>query len=310
MFAKWAGVAALLLAGCAPLGEQHTRTAQPTADARVQGQRLASACEGRDGWADAAPPARIFGNSYYVGTCGIAVILITSPHGHVLIDGATAEAVPSILANIRALGFDPRDITTIVGSHEHLDHMGGFAALEAATGASILVSAAARPVVETGVVDAADPQAGLIPNMTPVPVRATIEEGTPLIVGLARDGTFATLLTPHPTPGHTSGGTSWTWRSCEGPNCATIAYVDSMSAVSRDDYRFTDHPERVAPFRATFDRVSRMPCDILVTPHPEFSNLFQRLSGAQPLIDRDACRRLVGTMRTRLDARLAREAGR
>ena len=36
-----------------------------------------------------ATPLRVHGNTWYVGTCGIAALLITSPQGHVLIDGAT-----------------------------------------------------------------------------------------------------------------------------------------------------------------------------------------------------------------------------
>ncbi len=303
---------AVMLAACAPV------TPSPTMpNARVQGAALAAACAGRDGWSDAAPPARIHGNTYYVGTCGIAVILVTTPQGHVLIDGATEEAVPSILANIRALGFDPRDIVYIVGSHEHKDHMGGFAALQAATGARVMVSAPARRVLESGMIDADDPQFA-IPNMSmrPVVVHDTLDFARSLaglVIVLSDTGAsrsnFPFPLAQHATPGHTSGGTSWTWRSCEGALCADFAYVDSLTAVSSDDYRFADHPERVAPFRATFDRVVALPCDILVTPHPSASDLFPRMSGAEPLVDREACRRLVHTMRARLDARLARESG-
>lgn len=260
----------------------------------MQGETLARACAGRDGWSDAAPPARIHGNTYYVGTCGITVLLVTSPKGHVLIDGATDEAVPSILTNIRTLGFDPRDIRFIVGSHEHVDHMGGFAALKAETGAKLLVSAAARAAVESGQTDADDPQLGVIADMRPVAVD-----------GILQKNVFS--LTPHATPGHTSGGTSWTWRSCEGGQCINIAYVDSLSAVSADAYRFTDHPERVAPFRATFDRVARLPCEILVTPHPGASDLFARLAGGKPLVAPSGCTNLVAAMRKRLDDRLAKE---
>ncbi|MES2700946.1 MAG: subclass B3 metallo-beta-lactamase, partial [Pseudomonadota bacterium] len=89
----------LLLAACAPAAT--APNLPPTADARAQGAALAAACEGRDGWDDAAPPARIHGNTWYVGTCGIAVLLVTGPNGHALIDGAVEEAVPGILANIR-----------------------------------------------------------------------------------------------------------------------------------------------------------------------------------------------------------------
>jgi metallo-beta-lactamase class B len=304
MSVRLATFAAILLAACTPA----TPPAQ-LSDARSEGAALDKACQSRDGWSDPAPPARIFGNTYYVGTCGIAAILITSPKGHVLIDSATAKAVPSILANIRSLGFDPRDIRYLVGSHEHVDHMGGFAAMKEATGAQLLVSAAARPVVTTGRTDAADPQYGAIAEMTPVAVDGVLQFNPD---GRGTSETKAThigSLTPIATPGHTDGGTSWNWRSCEGKRCLTFAYVDSLTAVSRDGYRFSDHPERVAPFRTTFDRVAQMPCDILVTPHPGSSNLFPRLAGQAPLIDKQGCHRLANEMRKRLEARLASEAG-
>lgn len=295
-FAAAIGLFPLSLTGCTP-------AAPPAASASLaaDGVALAQACEGRDGWSDAAPPARIHGNSYMVGTCGISVVLVTSPAGHVLIDGATAQAVPGIIANIRALGFDPHDVKLIVGSHEHIDHMGGFAALQAATGAPIAVRAPAHAAVETGHTDAADPQAGAIPDMASASVDRILTDGETVRIG-------SLALTAHATPGHTSGGTSWTWRSCEGRRCVSIAYVDSMTAISADGYRFTDHPDRVAPFRTTFATVAALDCDVLITPHPGVSNLFERLAGTEPLVDPAACRHLSDAMRVRLDARLAQEA--
>lgn len=297
MFGKSTFVAAAALI----LGSACAAKNFPATATQSQQRALAKACEGRDGWGDAAPPARVFGNSYYVGTCGITVLLVTSPDGHVLIDGAVAEAVPSILDNIRALGFDPKDIKLIVGTHEHVDHMGGLALLKAATGAKLMVREPARAAVETGMVDPADPQYGIISGLAPVAVDATYAHGEVLRVGNL-------ALTAVATPGHTSGGTSWHWRSCEDARCMGIAYLDSLSAVSADSYRFSDHPERVAPFAETFARVRAMPGDLFITAHPEFSNLFERFGGKEPLIDRDAGRRLAHMMRQRLDDRLAKEA--
>lgn len=290
----FAVVTLALVSGCAPV---------PKVDQGVAAKALAESCATRDGWSDPAPPATIFGNVHYVGTCGITVLLVTSASGHILIDGATAEAVPSILANIRTLGFDPRDVKIIIGSHEHIDHMGGFAALKAATGAKLIVSEAARRTVETGRTDPADPQTGVIADMRPVTVDRIVDDGEAVGIGEMGQPIIAVL-----TPGHTDGGTSWIWRSCTDTGCASFAYVDSLTAVSREGYRFTDHPERVAPFRSTFDRVATLDCDILITPHPSMSNLFNRIAGKQQLIDKSACKTLATAMRKRLDDRLAKEA--
>ena len=80
-----------------------------------------------DGWSDRAPPREIFGNTYYVGTCGITAILVVGKQGAILIDGATAQAPAAIEANIRELGFTLGDVKLILNTHEHSDHAGGLA---------------------------------------------------------------------------------------------------------------------------------------------------------------------------------------
>ncbi|WP_164499248.1 subclass B3 metallo-beta-lactamase [Sphingopyxis witflariensis] len=285
--------AALALVGCAP--QQSIASPAPT------GKALAAACEGRDGWSDAAPPAKIFGNSYYVGTCGISAILIDAPGGLVLIDAATEEAAPAILANIRALGFDPKKVRYLLASHEHLDHVGGLKALQDATGAKVIARAEAVAALTSGEPDATDPQRGSISSFKGVTVSDELRDGEALPIADIK-------LTLHATPGHTPGGTSWTWKSCEGADCRTIAYVDSLSAFSADGYRFTDHPEYVAVLRATLDKVPALPCDILITPHPSASNLFARLAGDAPLAEPTACRTYAQGARERLSTRLAKEA--
>lgn len=298
MSARAAALTAVLLtAGCAP------QPRPAVAAGGVSGAALAAACAGRDGWADPSPPARIFGTVHHVGTCGITALLIVSPKGHVLLDGGPPDAAPLIAANIRRLGFEPRDVRYLLNSHEHLDHAGGLAALQRLTGAAVVARAPARPVLESGTIGAADPQAGAIPGFPGVVVGRVIAEGETLRLGPLR-------LTAHATPGHTDGGTSWTWRSCEAGACHTFAYVDSLTPVSADNYRFADHPLRVAPFRITFAKVAALECDILLTPHPSASNLFARLAGQAALVDRNACAAYAAGAAKRLDERLAREAAR
>jgi metallo-beta-lactamase class B len=166
--------------------------------------------------------------------------------------------------------------------------------------------AARRPAVAMlirGETDRDDPQYGTIDDFPPVQIGRVIAEGEQIIVG-------PLALTAHATPGHTKGGTSWSWRSCEGKACVTIVYADSMSAVSRADYRFTEHPALVATFRATLAKVAALPCDLLITPHPSASNLFERLSGHALLVDPTGCQTYAATASKRLDERLARDVKR
>lgn len=275
--------------------------------ATTQIEPIKTACAGRDGWSDPAPPAHIFGNTYMVGTCGIVSLLVTSPKGHFLIDGATAEAAPLITANIRKLGFDPKDVRFLLATHEHLDHVGGLAELQRITGAKFAVNIAAKAAMETGEPHPTDPQLGAIPSFQGVKADEVMEDQGDIYFG----GTAITLIA---TPGHTPGGSSWAWQACadkKRKNCRRIIYADSLSAVSAENYRFTDHPEYVATLRASIDRIGSIAnCDILITPHPSASNFFERLAGEKPLVDTNACANYAAAARKRLDDRLAKEAAR
>lgn len=295
-----AAVLAALLGGCA------TSAPAPQASApagAVSGKEHVAQCKGRDGWSDAAPPVRVFGNVWQVGTCGIVALLVTSDAGHVLIDAATDEAAEGIARNIERLGFKLSDVKIILNGHEHLDHAGGIAALQRMTGARLLARAPARAALESGEASADDPQLGLNSEFPGARVDGIVADGE-----VVRLGPLA--LTAHATPGHTPGSTSWSWRSCEGVTCRDVVYADSISALSNDSYRFSDHPAYVAAFRAGLDRLAGLDCGILITPHPGASDFHARLAGSARLVDAKACARYATAGRTRLDARLAKESAR
>jgi len=67
-------------------------------------------------------PFPIFGNTYYVGTHGISSILLTSPRGHMLIDGSL-YAAPQIVGHIRQLGFNIEDVKWIGNSQVHFESL-------------------------------------------------------------------------------------------------------------------------------------------------------------------------------------------
>ena len=268
---------------------------------------LAAACEGHDGWADPAPATRIFANTWYVGTCGITALLVTGEDGHVLIDSGVEEAAPLVLANIRALGFNPTDVHWILSSHEHNDHIGAHAALQQATGAKVAALAAAVEVMESGKASPDDPQAGTLDDFPAVHVDRVLADGD--VVSL---GTLA--FTVHATPAHTAGSASWTWQSCDENLrgifdwCFTMAYADSATAISARNYRFSDHPDRIAAVRQGLSKMAALPCDILITPHPGASDPFDRLSDqGAALIDSTACTRYAQAALGRFEKRLAQE---
>jgi metallo-beta-lactamase class B len=259
-----------------------------------------AACAGKDGWSDPAPPVKIFANVYDVGTCGIVSLLITGPRGHILLDGATAEAAPSIAANIQKLGYQLSEVKLIGATHEHYDHVGGIAELQRLTGATVMSMPGAYVALETGKVDEDDPQFELHQEFPAAKVGIMLADGF-----VVRQGPLA--ITSHATPGHAPGSTSWSWRSCEGGRCVSFVYADSVSAVSSDSYRFSDHKRYVAAFKDSLNKIGRMQCSLLVTPHPAASNLYDRLAGKTPLIDRSACKDYAQRGRAALDERLAKE---
>lgn len=260
-------------------------------------------------WNVPQKPFRVFGNTYYVGTHGLSAILVTSPRGHVLIDGALPQSAPQVLANVRALGFRVRDIRLIVNSHTHFDHAGGIAAVQRASGARVAASAASAPALERGTSGRDDPQYGSLPAYPAVrgPVRIVADGETVRVGDLA--------LTAHATPGHTPGGTTWTWRSCEAGRCLDLVYADSQTPVSSDDFYFsrnTTYPNAVADFERGATVLEHLSCDVLLTPHPDASGLWERLAARDAgnpdaLIDRGACARLAATAREQLARRLADE---
>lgn len=283
-----------------PLGKKPRQIERPRAPIEEAGPAWADACKGNNGWDTPGPPVRIHGNTYYVGTCGISAILITGDEGHILIDSGTEKGADTVIANIRALGFRPRDVKILLHSHEHIDHVGGMSVLQQATGAQLYASPTAAKVFATGAPTADDPQAGLMPPFRAARVDKSVKDGEHIRLGNI-------TLVAMTTPGHTVGALSWRWVSCDGGVCPTIVYADSLNPISRDDYKFSDHPDLVAAFREGIAKIATSDCDILITGHPTGSDMPTRFEGLRPLRDSEACKVYAESKSRALDVRLEKE---
>ena len=154
-----------------------------------------------------------------------------------------------------------------------------------------------------------DPQLGLALGFPAVRGVRQLSFGDTLRVG-------PIAIVPHATPGHTPGGTTWSWRACDGARCLDFVYADSETPVSADDFLFTKsaaYPDAIADFERGHATLERLSCDVLVTPHPTASALWTRVSARDgtvgpTLVDRDACKRYAATARRALEQRVEREA--
>jgi glyoxylase-like metal-dependent hydrolase (beta-lactamase superfamily II) len=134
--------------------------------------------------------------------------LLIDPDGLTLIDAGLPGSQKKILRTMASLGYTPRDLKRILITHADFDHIGGLAALKAATGARIFASPVeAQAMAEGHASRALKPRSGvtrlLFKLMTSLfkPARIQVDE-------LLSDGqTFPVLggLRVIETPGHTPG---------------------------------------------------------------------------------------------------------
>ena len=280
----------------------------PLGVTRAQGAIECGACAE---WNVPQRPFRLHGDTYWVGTHGLGAILITSPQGHVLIDGGLPQSAPLIRAAVESLGFHLGDVKLMLNTHAHYEHAGGIAELQRASGARVMASPWSADVMRSGKSQPGDPQLGIAFGYAPV-----ANVGTFTFEDTLRVGPIA--IVPHATPGHTPGGTTWTWRACDGTRCLDFVYADSETPVSADDFLFTKnttYPNVIADFERGYSTLARLSCDVLVTPHPGASALWDRVSPSDgtigpTFVDREACKRYASSARRALDARVAKERGR
>lgn len=256
-------------------------------------------------WLAPQPPQRIFGNTYSVGTAGLSVVLIKTPAGLILIDASMPQGVAAVEANIRQLGVKLSDVKYILVTEPHYDHAGGAAALARDSGAVVVASPPTAKALRAGQVGPDDPQSGALAAFPAVARVREIADGASVNLG-------GVGVTARYTPGHTAGSTSWTWTSCEAGKCLDLVFAASLNPVSADGFRFTGTrlPE---VFRRSAQRVAALPCDILISGHPDNSGGDAKLkalaAGAKPnpFVDPGACRAYAARAEGLLDARLARE---
>jgi len=269
-------------------------------------------CDHCADWNQPQAPFRIFGNTYYVGTHGLSSVLIATKEGLILLDGDLPQSVRQIAGNIKTLGFDVHDVRLILNSHAHFDHAGGIAALQRISGANVGASALGAAALGSGVLPADDPQfdSGGGTRFPPVQhVQALLDRESISLGG--------TTVTAHYTPGHTPGGTTWTWNSCDKIHCVEFVYADSLNPVSLGDFRYGDatrNPTAADVLRQSIAVVRALRCDAMISVHPDASGVFDKAAAnardpsKNAFLDSMSCRAYADAADKLLDERLKEES--
>jgi metallo-beta-lactamase class B len=247
-----------------------------------------------------AEPFRIAGNLYYVGANDVAAFLVTGPEGHVLLDGGYPGTAPMIMASIARLGFDIRDVRVLINSEPHLDHAGGLAALQRASGAELWASEASADAIASG---------GDDPDII-LPLRALIRTGilrypAARVDHRFRDGDTVRVgpvaLTAHVTGGHTRGCTSWSFPVRDGGRVLNV--VSACSLIVLGGMRY---PEQGADLERSFRVLRSLPADVWVTSHARLWGRYRKFvardtaqSQVDPFIDPQGFRAYVDTAEAR-----------
>ena len=247
-----------------------------------------------DSWRQPIAPFPIADHTWYIGTEGLSALLVKTAEGAVLVDGGMPQAADMLLDHIRVLGVDPHEVRYILHSHAHGDHAGPLAALKRATGATLVSNAESAVLLARGGTD--DIHYGDAIVFPPAHADQLLQDRETFELG-------GMEFTAHFTPAHTPGSMSWTWTDTRDRKPLRIAYVDSLSAP---DYRLLDNPRYpriVEHYRAGFETVRALPCDLLIAPHPGGVGWTPAAADKHP--DPMTCREYADDAGRKLDEQLA-----
>src|SRR5215510_5476163 len=224
-------------------------------------------------WHREFPAFKIAGNLYWVGTADLAVYLINTPQGNILINSDFPEDVPLIKKNIERLGFKYADTKIILASHAHGDHDAALGLIKKDTGARLMIMDADVPETES-----------TRQGRPGAKVDRVLHDGDVVELGGSK-------LTAHLTPGHTKGCTTWTMQVDEGGRNLNVVIIGSPNVnagtilVGNKNY-----PQITDDYVKTFKVLSRLPVDLFLGAHGAYFGLkakYEKMKagGPNPFID-------------------------
>ena len=252
--------------------------------------------QGNPDWHRPIPGFKIAGNLYYVGTADLAVYLIATPQGNILINSDFKEDVPTIRKSIEGLGFKYADTKIILISHAHGDHDEGVGVIKADTGAKLMVMDADVAQVES-----------TAPGRPGAKVDRILHDRDTVELGGSK-------LTARLTPGHTPGCTTWLMQVADGGKTLNAVIIGSPNVNA--GYVLVgprrNYPDIVADYVRTFAILKTTPVDLFLGAHGAYFNLKEKLpklnaGGANPFVDPEGYKAYVAERDQAFEKELAKQ---
>lgn len=221
-------------------------------------------------WNKPFKPFKIGEGLYYVGALDLTSYLFVSRAGLIVLDGGDATTGRQVVANIRALGFDPAQVKILLNTHQHFDHAAGLAEIrKVAPNAKLYASAADGPIIAAG--GKGDPFIkGKAYEYEPVPVAKTLKDGDKVTLG-------AWTLTAHVTGGHTAGCTTWTFPvTVAGAVRQGLVHCSSSVLPGYRLGKSETYPGITAAYEKSFATWKSLPCDVFLGSHGAFFGMQEK----------------------------------
>ena len=215
-------------------------------------------------------PLRLVGNVYYVGTYDLAVYLIVTPAGNILINTGVNDSAGQIIASIEKLGFKFSDIKLLLATHGHWDHVGAMGEIKRLTGAKLMMHEADASLLEEGGnSDYRYPQGrGTISE--PVKVDRRLKEGDKVEFG----GMVFDIL-HH--PGHTKGATSFAFTTQDAGRTYRVLIVNMGSINPGVKVSgMPAFPGITEAYQQTFGKQKQLTPEVWLSSHAGHFNLHEK----------------------------------
>jgi metallo-beta-lactamase class B len=253
------------------------------------------------------PPFKIGEGLYYVGSSDYTAYLIVTKAGLLVIDGGDAATGHQIVGNIRALGFDPRQVKILLNTHQHFDHAAGLAEIKQVSGAKLYASAADGAIIAAG--GRGDPfLKGARFEYEAVKPDVILKDGQKVSLG-------GWALTAHVTGGHTKGCTTWTFPvTVAGKPRQALVHCSSSVLPGYKLVGTQTYPGMAADYEKSFATWKSLPCEVFLASHGQMFGMQAKRKAldagqADAFVDPAGCKAFYARSEAAFRAELKKQGG-